>query len=155
MDFLAGYGFTPEAMAAAPVATEAKKPMIVMNAALLGGHDALSLHRPLLHDTPAGFRPDGNLGREERHQDGLHAGLRLRARASTRRTAFTKEFEAPAARSSTRMRTPLRNPDFAPFIQRIKDAKPNAVFVFCPAGEQSIAFMKAFAERGLARKASR
>jgi branched-chain amino acid transport system substrate-binding protein len=45
---------------------------------------------------------------------------------------------------------PLRNPDFAPYIQRIKDAKPDAVFVFVPAGEQSIAFMKGYRERGLA-----
>jgi len=50
------------------------------------------------------------------------------------------------------VRTPLRNPDFAPYIQRIKDSKPNAVFVFVPAGEQSIAFMKAFEERGLAKE---
>jgi branched-chain amino acid transport system substrate-binding protein len=46
--------------------------------------------------------------------------------------------------------TPLQNPDFAPFIQRVKDAKPEAVFLFLPAGAQGIAFMKAFNERGLA-----
>jgi branched-chain amino acid transport system substrate-binding protein len=45
---------------------------------------------------------------------------------------------------------PLRNPEFAPFIQRIKDAKPEAVFIFVPAGEQGIAFMKGYRERGLA-----
>jgi branched-chain amino acid transport system substrate-binding protein len=49
------------------------------------------------------------------------------------------------------VRVPPRNPDFAPFVQRIKDAKPEAVFMFVPAGEQSIAFMKAFEERGLAK----
>jgi hypothetical protein len=46
------------------------------------------------------------------------------------------------------VRVPLRNPEFAPFVQRIKDARPEAVFMFVPAGEQSIAFMKAFEERG-------
>jgi branched-chain amino acid transport system substrate-binding protein len=45
---------------------------------------------------------------------------------------------------------PLKNPEFAPFIQRIKDAKPEAVFLFLPAGEQGVAFMKGFKERGLA-----
>src|SRR5206468_4565193 len=45
----------------------------------------------------------------------------------------------------------LRNADFAPQVQRIKDAKPEAVFIFVPAGEQSVAFMKAFEERGLAQ----
>jgi ABC-type branched-subunit amino acid transport system substrate-binding protein len=48
------------------------------------------------------------------------------------------------------IRVPLRNPEFAPFIQRIKDAKPDAVFVFVPAGEQGVAFMKGYRERGLA-----
>src|SRR5262249_30012464 len=46
-------------------------------------------------------------------------------------------------------RVPLKNPDFAPFVQRAKDAKPQAVFIFVPAGEQGIAFVKAFTERGL------
>ncbi len=46
--------------------------------------------------------------------------------------------------------TPLQNPDFAPFVQRVKDAKPEAVFLFLPAGEQAISFMKAYKERGLA-----
>ena len=48
------------------------------------------------------------------------------------------------------MHIPLKNPEFAPFVQRIKDAKPQAVFLFLPAGEQGIAFMKGFKERGLA-----
>ena len=47
------------------------------------------------------------------------------------------------------LRVPLKNPEFAPFVQRIKDAKPEAVFIFTPAGETAVAFMKAFAERGL------
>src|SRR5437588_13048017 len=46
--------------------------------------------------------------------------------------------------------TPLQKPDFAPFVQRVKDAKPEAVFLFLPAGEQGIAFMKSYKERGLA-----
>jgi branched-chain amino acid transport system substrate-binding protein len=47
---------------------------------------------------------------------------------------------------------PVQNPDFAPYIQRIKDAKPDAVFVFVPAGAQGTAFLKAFQERGLAKQ---
>ena len=46
---------------------------------------------------------------------------------------------------------PLKNPDFAPFLQQIKDAKPEAVFVFLPPGAETIAFMKGFNERGLAQ----
>ncbi len=43
---------------------------------------------------------------------------------------------------------PLRNPDFAPFLQKVRDAKPDALFVFVPSG-QGAAFMKQFVERGL------
>ena len=46
------------------------------------------------------------------------------------------------------IRTPLRNPDYAPFLQRAKDAKPDALFVFVPSGE-GLAVMKQFDERGL------
>ena len=43
---------------------------------------------------------------------------------------------------------PLANPDFAPFLQRAADAKPDAIFIFVPSG-QGGTFMKQFAERGL------
>jgi ABC-type branched-subunit amino acid transport system substrate-binding protein len=43
---------------------------------------------------------------------------------------------------------PLKNPDFAPFLQRVKDDAPDAVFVFVPSGQGAI-FMKEFVERGL------
>ena len=66
-------------------------------------------------------------------------------------TAFKAEFTRAGGQVVDSVRVPLRNPEFAPFVQRIKDAKPEAVFMFVPAGEQSIAFMKAFAERGLAK----
>jgi branched-chain amino acid transport system substrate-binding protein len=46
------------------------------------------------------------------------------------------------------IKTPLRNPDYAPFLQRAKDAKPDALFVFVPSGE-GLAVMKQFDERGL------
>jgi branched-chain amino acid transport system substrate-binding protein len=65
-------------------------------------------------------------------------------------TAFKKSFTAAGGQIVDSIRTPLRGPEFAPFLQRIKDARPEAVFVFLPAGEQGIAFMKGFRERGLA-----
>src|SRR5690349_14290377 len=64
--------------------------------------------------------------------------------------AFSKAFKAAGGEIIGSVRTPLQSPDFSPFIQRIKDAKPDAVFIFVPAGEQSIGVMKAFNERGLA-----
>jgi branched-chain amino acid transport system substrate-binding protein len=65
-------------------------------------------------------------------------------------TAFKNTLVAGGGQVVESIRVPLRNPEFAPFIQRIKDAKPEAVFVFVPAGEQGVAFMKGYRERGLA-----
>src|SRR5580765_5457141 len=151
VDFLAGYGFTPEAMAAAPVATEAKKPMIVMNAA----SSVVTTRSPYIArfsmTLPQVSAPMGTWAAK----NGIKTVYTLVsdfAPGIDSETAFKKEFEARGGKVVDSVRTPLRNPDFAPYIQRIKDAKPNAVFVFVPAGEQSIAFMKAFEERGLAKE---
>jgi branched-chain amino acid transport system substrate-binding protein len=65
--------------------------------------------------------------------------------------AFKKAFAGGGGEIVDSIRVPLKNPEFAPFIQRIKDAKPDAVFLFLPAGEQGVAFMKGFQERGLAQ----
>jgi len=64
--------------------------------------------------------------------------------------AFKNELVKGGGTVLEAIRVPLRNPEFAPYIQRIKDARPDAVFIFVPAGEQSIAFMKGYRERGLA-----
>jgi len=63
--------------------------------------------------------------------------------------AFIKAFKGAGGEIVDSVRTPLANPDFAPFLQRIKDTKPEAVFVFLPPGSQTIAFIKGYEERGL------
>jgi branched-chain amino acid transport system substrate-binding protein len=65
--------------------------------------------------------------------------------------AFTKAFTAGGGQVIDAIRTPVQNPDFSSFIQRVKDKQPDAVFVFVPAGQQSIAAMKAYDERGLGK----
>ena len=61
---------------------------------------------------------------------------------------FKQNFTAGGGEIVEEVKVPLQNPDFAPFLQRMKDAKPDAVFVFVPAG-QGGNFMKQYAERGL------
>ena len=61
---------------------------------------------------------------------------------------FQTVFKAGGGEIVESIRTPLRNPDYAPFLQRAKDAKPDALFVFVPSGE-GLAVMKQFDERGL------
>ncbi len=84
VDILVGFGLTPNALAVAPVATEAKKPMIIMNAAT----SIITTKSPYIvarvDDAAADHAADGALGREERHQEGLHGRRRLRPRARRR-----------------------------------------------------------------------
>ena len=61
---------------------------------------------------------------------------------------FKEHFTAGGGEIVEEVKVPLANPDFAPFLQRMKDAKPDAMFVFVPAG-QGGNFMKQYAERGL------
>jgi branched-chain amino acid transport system substrate-binding protein len=150
VDFLAGFGFTPEALAVAPIATEAKKPMIVMNAAssvvtTRSPYIArFSMTLPQVSGPMAIWAAKNGIKR-------VYTLVADYAPGIDSETAFKTVFTAAGGTVVDSVRVPLRNPEFAPFVQRIKDAKPEAVFMFVPAGEQSIAFMKAFEERGLAQ----
>jgi branched-chain amino acid transport system substrate-binding protein len=149
VDFLAGFGLTPEALAVAEIATQAKKPMIVMNAATsvitTKSPYVVRLSMTLAQDTaPLGTWAARN---------GVKRAFTVVADYGPgidSETAFKKSFTAAGGEVVESIRTPLRGPEFAPFLQRIKDSRPEAVFVFLPAGEQGIAFMKGFRERGLA-----
>lgn len=150
VDFLAGFGFTPEALAVAPVATEAKVPMIVMNAAssvvtTRSPYIArLSMSLPQVSAPMATWAAKNGIRK-------VYTLVADYAPGIDSENAFKAAFTAAGGQVVDSVRVPLRNPEFAPFVQRIKDAKPEAVFMFVPAGEQSIAFMKAFEERGLAK----
>src|SRR6185437_990233 len=148
VDFLAGFGFTPEALAAAPVATEAKKPMVVMNAATSIVTERspyivrFSMTLPQVSAPMATWAAKNGIKNVYTLVTDYAPGLDAEKQ-------FKATFEAAGGQVVDSVRTPLRNPEFAPYVQRIKDAKPDAVFIFVPAGEQSVAFMKAFEERGL------
>ncbi|HUP29283.1 MAG TPA: ABC transporter substrate-binding protein [Usitatibacter sp.] len=150
VDFLAGFGFTPEAMAAAPVATESKTPMVVMNAA----SSVVTTRSPYIARFSMTLQQVSAPMAQWAAKNGIKKVYTLVADYAPgidSETAFKNAFTAAGGQVVDSVRVPLRNPEFAPFVQRIKDAKPEAVFMFVPAGEQSIAFMKAFEERGLAK----
>ena len=64
--------------------------------------------------------------------------------------AFKEEFSKSGGTVLEELRVPLRNPDFAPFLQRVKDAAPDALFVFVPSGFGAT-FMKQFVDRDLGK----
>jgi branched-chain amino acid transport system substrate-binding protein len=151
VDFLAGFGFTPEALAAAPIATEARTPMVVMNAA----SSVVTTRSPYIARFSMALPQVSAPMALWAAKNGIKKVYTLVsdfAPGVDSEKAFKDAFTAVGGTVVDSVRVPLRNPDFAPFVQRIKDAKPEAVFMFVPAGEQSIAFMKAFEERGLAKE---
>jgi branched-chain amino acid transport system substrate-binding protein len=149
VDFLAGFGLTPEALAVAPIAEQAKKPMIIMNAAtsvITTKSDYIARFSMTLPQISAPMA-DWAIKNKIKNVATVVADYGPGIDAEK---AFSDRLVKNGGTIVEAIRVPLRNPEFAPFIQRIKDAKPDAVFVFVPAGEQSIAFMKGYRERGLA-----
>jgi len=149
VDFLAGFGLTPEALAVAPVATEGKTPMVIMNAAT----SIITTKSPYIVrfslTLPQVTAP---LGAWAAKND-IHKVTTLVADygpGHDAEAAFSKTFTAGGGQIIETVRTPLASPDFSSYVQRVKDSHPDAVFVFVPAGDQSIAVMKALRERGLA-----
>jgi branched-chain amino acid transport system substrate-binding protein len=148
VDILAGFGLTPSAFAVAPVATEAKKPMVVMNAAT----SAVTTKSNYLVRTsmtlPQITAPIATWA----SKNGIKKVFTLVADYGPGHDAegqFKKTFTAAGGEIVGEVRAPVKNPDFAPFLQKIKDTKPDAVFIFLPPGAETIAFMKGFTERGL------
>jgi branched-chain amino acid transport system substrate-binding protein len=63
--------------------------------------------------------------------------------------AFRKGFKDAGGQIVDEVKFPVKDPDFVPFMQRVKDAKPDAVFVFVPSGKQATAVMKAYNDLGM------
>ena len=148
VDFLAGFGLTPSALAVASLATEAKKPMIIMNAAtsIITTRSPyiarVSFTLPQVTAPLATWAIRNGITKVYTLVSDFGPGIDAE-------TQFKKTFTAAGGQIVGEVRTPMRNPEFAPFLQRMKDARPQAVFVFLPAGEQAVGFMKGFAEREL------
>ena len=149
VDILAGFGLTPSAFAVAPVATEGKKPMVVMNAAT----SAVTTKSPYIVRTsmtlPQNTAPIANWAAQNKIKT-VFTLVADYGPGQDAETQFKKTFGAAGGQIIGEARAPVKNPDFAPFLQKIKDAKPDAVFLFLPPGAETIAFMKGFTERGLA-----
>jgi len=144
---LAGFGLTPLALAAAPVATQSKTPMIVMAAAT----SIVTSKSPYI--VRSGFTlPQVTWPIAEwAAKNGIKSAVTLvtdYAPGLDAEKTFVQRFTNAGGKVIESVRVPLRNPDYAPFLQRAKDAKPDALFVFVPSGEGA-AVMKQFSDRGL------
>ena len=148
VNVLAGFGLTPLAFAAAPIATQAKVPMIVTAAAT----SVITEKSPYIARTSFTL-PQVSVGMADfAAKDGIKTVVTIVSDYGPGTDAnafFKKRFEAAGGKVVEELKVPLQNPDFSAFLQRAKDAAPDAVFVFVPSGQGAV-FMKQFAERGLA-----
>ena len=144
---LAGFGLTPLAFATAPIATQSKTPMVVMAAAT----SSVTERSPFIVRTSFTL-PQVTLGVAEwANKNKLKKFVTLVSDYGPGIDAektFKERVTLNGGQVLAELRVPVANPDFAPFLQRVRDAQPEAVFVFVPSGVGS-AFMKQFAERGL------
>ncbi|MDO9113320.1 MAG: ABC transporter substrate-binding protein [Polaromonas sp.] len=147
VNVLAGFGLTPLAFATAPLATQSKTPMVVMAAATSSITQASpyivrsSFTLPQVTIGIADWAPKNGIKKVVSLVSDYGPGI------DAERT-FKDRFTFNGGTVVEAVRVPLRNPDFAPFLQKVRDAKPDAVFAFVPSGAGS-ALMKQFAERGL------
>ena len=148
VNILAGFGLTPLALATAPVATEAKIPMIVMAAAT----SIIPSRSPFIVRSgfalPQVTAPMADWAAKNKIKRVVTMVTDFGPGVDAEKT-FVKRFTEAGGTVVESLRTPLRSPDYGPFLQRVKDAKPDALFVFVPSGEGT-AVMKQFADRGLA-----
>jgi branched-chain amino acid transport system substrate-binding protein len=150
VDVLAGFGLTPSAFAAAPIATEAKKPMVIMNAATSSITTKSDYILRVSHTLPQVTAPVATWAAKNKIKK-VYTLVADYGPGHDAENQFKKTFTEAGGEIVGEVRTPVKSPDFAPFLQKIKDAKPEAVFLFVPPGEQTIAFMKGFVERDLAK----
>lgn len=144
---LAGFGITPSAMVTAPIATQSKTPMVVMAAAT----SSITEASPYVVRTSFTLPQASVALAEWANKNGVKKVVSLVADYGPGYDAekfFTDRITLNSGQVMDKLRTPMRAPDFAPVLQKVRDAKPDALFVFLPSG-QGAAFMKQFGERGL------
>ncbi|WP_300297523.1 ABC transporter substrate-binding protein [Ferrovibrio sp.] len=149
VNVLAGFGLTPLALATAPIATQAKVPAIVMAAAT----SIITEQSPYIARTSFTL-PQATVGIADwAAKNGIKKVVTMvtdYGPGHDAEKAFKERFTKAGGQVAAELRVPLQNPEFAPFLQRARDAKPDALFVFVPSGVGALV-MKQFAERELAK----
>ncbi|MFM2253458.1 MAG: hypothetical protein RJB68_1795 [Pseudomonadota bacterium] len=147
VNVLAGFGITPSALATAPLATQSKTPQVVMAAATSSITEAspyivrTSFTLPQASVSIADWAPKNGIKRVVTLVSDYGPGLDAEK-------FFKERLVFNGGTVVETLRVPMRNPDFAPFLQKVRDLKPDALFVFVPSGAGA-AVMKQFLERGM------
>jgi branched-chain amino acid transport system substrate-binding protein len=147
VNVLAGFGITPAAFATAPIATQSKTPMVVMAAAT----SSITQASPYIVRTSFTLAQASVAMGDWAPKNGIKKVVTLVSDYGPGLDAekyFVERFLFNGGQVAESLRVPMRNPDFAPFLQKVRDLKPDALFVFVPSGAGA-AVMKQFLERGM------
>ena len=144
---IAGFEITPAALVVAPLATEAKVVELVMAA----GTSIITEKSPYIVRTSFTLPQSSVIIADWALKNGIKKAVSIVSDYGPgydAETFFIKTFKDGGGQVPETLRVPLASPDFAPFLQRARDAQPDAIFIFVPSG-QGATLMKQFAERGL------
>ncbi|WP_210542281.1 ABC transporter substrate-binding protein [Rhodoferax sp. PAMC 29310] len=147
VNVLAGFGITPSAFATAPMATQSKTPMVVMAAAT----SSITQASPYIVRTSFTLAQAAVAMGDWAPKNGIKKVVTLVSDYGPGIDAekyFKERLVFNGGQVIESLRVPLRGPDFAPFLQKVRDLKPDALFVFVPSGAGA-AVMKQFLERGM------
>ena len=151
VDLLTGFVFSPNAMASAPLVTQGKVPMVIMNAGT-AWIPKLSPYIARVSFTMwhAGY-PLGGYAKEKLSCNTAVIGYTNYPPGKDSRNAFTTGFEKSGGKvlEAIPMGGPRQVPDFTPFFQRVKNAKPDCFYIFVPAGNHAVAVVKTYANLGM------
>jgi branched-chain amino acid transport system substrate-binding protein len=147
VDILAGFTLTPEALGAADISAEAKKFMVVMNAAT----SIITAKSPYVARTSLTIPQLENAFGLWAYKSGIRKVYTMVSDYGPgidAETWFTKGFKDAGGQIVGSVRMPIANADFSAFVQRARDVDPEAIFIFIPGGTQPMAMTKAMQERG-------
>src|ERR1700756_5327125 len=142
-----GGGLSADLMPSAPLLTEAQKPTVIM----ISSTTAVVEKSRFFVRTSCTLAQSSAILADWAAKKGLGKAVTLVTEFAPGLEAeetFTNNYKAAGGQIAEAIRVPLRNPDFAPFLQRVKEAAPQALFVFVPS-TQAATFAKQFVERGL------
>jgi branched-chain amino acid transport system substrate-binding protein len=147
VQFLTGVVFTPNALAMAPLTQEAKLPFFIMNA----GTSVITERSPYIaRFSFTLWQSSYPLGAwASRRFKRAYIAVSDFAPGHDSEAGFERGFTEGGGKIVGKVRIPLANPDFVPFMQRVKDAKPDVLMAFTPAGRQATQIMKAYGDLGL------
>jgi len=151
VDILAGFVLTPNALAAADVSAQAKKFMVVMNAAT----SIITTRSPYMVRTSVTIPQLNEAFGAWAYRNGVHKAFTMVSDYGPgidAEGAFQRAFKDAGGQLLGSVRMPVANPDFFPFVQRAKDLNPEAIYIFIPGGAQPAAFGKALVDLGIDSK---